>query len=85
MRRIRHDDIRLRHLLHHAAHRHLALLLADLPLDLRIALCLLELILDLLLRHLEILRRLPFLIAEIEHRQDEDHADDLERERENNL
>ena len=85
MRRVRDDDVRLRHFLHHAAHGHLALFLANLALDLRIAFRLLELILDFLLRHHQVLRRLPFLIAVIEQRDDEDDADDLEGQCENDV
>ena len=85
MRRVRDDDVRLRHFLHHACHCHLPLLLPDLPLDLRIALGLLHLILDFLFRHLEILRRLPVLVAVVCDRHDHDHADDDERHLEDDL
>ena len=79
------DDICLRDFLHHARHSHLPLLLTDLALDLRIAFRLLHLVLDFLLRHLEILRRLPFLVGVVEDRDDENDPDDLERHREDDI
>ena len=85
MRRVRNDDIGLGNFLHHARHRHLPLLLTNLALDLGIAFRLLHLILDFLLGHLEILRRLPFLIAVIHDRHDHDDPDDDECHPENDL
>ena len=85
MGRVRDDDIRLRHFLHHARHRHLPLLLADLSLDLWVAFGLLHLILDFLLGHLEILRCLPFLVAVVHKCHNHDDTDDDERHLEDDL
>ena len=85
MGRVGNDDIRLRHFLHHACHCHLALLLPDLPLDLRISFGLLHFIFDFLLCHFEILCGLPFLIAIVHQRHNHNDTNDDECHVENNL
>src|SRR5690606_24228344 len=49
--RVRHDHVRIRHVLHHALARHLLLDLTDAPFDLRRALALLHLLADFLAAH----------------------------------
>ena len=61
MGRVGDDDVRLGHIPHHAAHRHLHLQLADLALYLGLALAVPELVLDLLLGHLELAIVVPGL------------------------
>ena len=61
------------------------MLLTDFAFDLRIAFRLFELVLDLLLGHHQILRRLPRLISVVGNRQHHDHRDDLKRQREDDI
>ena len=63
------DHICLRDILHHTHGRHLALFLPDPSFDLRIALCLLILVLDFLFTHAQILLILPPLVEIVKSSQ----------------
>ena len=66
MGRVGDDDVRLGHIPHHATHRHLHLQLTYPPLDLGLALAVLELVLDLLLGHLELAIVVPGLEGHVD-------------------
>ncbi len=66
------DHGRARHVLHHAPHRHLALHLADAAAQLRVALALLVLVLDLLLAHPQVALVLRALEREVDRGQHRD-------------